>query len=153
MIRSVLLAAVLASAVGLPVAASAQPQSFGSESIGPQNAGPSGDVAGAFIAAARTRDHKAVLGLLSDDVLIVFPSHADRAIADHGQGQPFVIGYLDGLFGAKRGLTVDEVTPIGDTAHVLAHDPVSNDRYAIEVEVRNRRVVKVIVTPEASRAS
>jgi len=130
MIRQVLIAAILAAASTAPVAASAEPQT---------------DVADAFIAAAQTQDHRSALGLLAADAAIDFPTGANLGRQGHGEGQPFVIGYLDGLFGAERGLSVDSAAPDGDAVRFLAHEAGSSDRYAIDVEVRNHQVVKVTV--------
>jgi hypothetical protein len=132
MIRQVLIATVLAASVSASVAASAEPQ----------------NVAGAFIAAAQAQDHRSALGLLAADAAIDFPTGADLGRQGHGEGQPFVIGYLDGLFDAGRGLEVDSAAPQGDAVRFLAHEPRSNDRYAIDVEVRNHQVVKVTVNLE-----
>jgi len=132
MIRQVLIAAVLAASVSASVAASAEPQ----------------NVAGAFIAATQAQDHRSALGLLAADAAIDFPTGADLGRQGHGEGQPFVIGYLDGLFDAGRGLSVDSAAPQGDAVRFLAHEPHSNDRYAIDVEVRNHQVVKVTVNLE-----
>lgn len=134
MIRPVVSAAALAlplllSAWALPAAASAEPQN---------------DVADAFITAAKSQDHKAALDLLATDVSIEFPS-------GRGQGQPFVIGYLDGLFDADRGLSLDGVATVGSTVRFQAHEEWSLDRYAIEVEVKDRHVVKVTVNLEQPR--
>lgn len=129
MIRSVLSAAVLVALAALPVAASAEPQK---------------DVADAFITAAQTQDRKAVLNLLSTDVSIEFPT-------GRGEGQPFVIGYLDGLFDAQRGLALDGAAATGSTVRFLAHEGRSLDRYAIDVEVKDQHVVKVTVNREPSR--
>ncbi|MGZ3273753.1 MAG: hypothetical protein ACXU82_12030 [Caulobacteraceae bacterium] len=129
MIRRALIAAVLVAATAAPALA-AEPQK---------------DVAGAFIAAARAQDRKAALDLLAADVSIAFPAGADRGRQGHGEGQPFVIGYLDGLFGAERGLMVDSATPDGDAVRFLAHEASSKARYAIEVEVRDHQVVSVTV--------
>ena len=123
MIRSALSAAVLAALLALPVAAAAEPQK---------------DVADAFIAAAKAQDRKAALELLAADVAIEFPT-------GHAQGQPFVIGYLDGLFDAGRGLSVDRAAAMGDSVRFLAHEDRSQDRYAIDVVVKDHRVVKVTV--------
>ena len=123
MIRSALSAAVLAAMLALPVAAAAEPQK---------------DVADAFIAAAKTQDRKAALSLLAADVAIEFPT-------GHGQGQPFVIGYLDGLFDAGRGLSLDSAASEGSTVRFQAHEERSLDSYAIEIEVKDHHVVKVTV--------
>lgn len=122
------LTVVAASAAALP-AASAEPQT---------------DVAAAFITAAKTQDHKAVLDLSAADVSIEFPS-------GRGQGQAFVIGYLDGLFDSRRGLSLDSAAADGATVRFLAHEDRSQDRYAIEVEVEDHHVVKVTVDAERPR--
>jgi len=126
MIRTALSAAVLAAFMALPIAAAAEPQT---------------EVANAFIAAAKAQDRKAALSLLAADVAIEFPT-------GHAQGQPFVIGYLDGLFDAGRGLSLDSAAAVGDKVRFLAHEDRSQDRYAIDVEVRNHQVVKVTVNLE-----
>jgi hypothetical protein len=133
MIRQVLIAAVLAAALSTPIAASAEPQK---------------DVAGAFIAAAQAQDRKAALSLLAYDVAIDYPAGADLGRQGHGEGQAFVIGYLDGLFDAERGVAVDSAAPDGDTVRFRAHKTRTNDRYAIEVEVQDHQVVKVTVNLE-----
>ena len=130
MIRRVLSAAILAAVLAAPALAAAEPQK---------------DVADAFIAAAQTKDRKAALDLLAADVSIAFPAGADHGVQGHGEGQPFVIGYLDGLFGAERGLQVDSATPDGEAVRFLAHETSSKARYAIEVEVRDHQVVSVTV--------
>jgi hypothetical protein len=130
MIRQVLIAAMLATAVAGPRIAAAEPQK---------------DVADAFIAAAQAQDRKAALSLLADDVAIDFPTGADLGRQGHGQGQAFVIGYLDGLFDAESGLSVDSAAPEGDAVRFLAHKTRSNERFAIEVEVQDHQVVKVTV--------
>jgi hypothetical protein len=56
-----------------------------------------------------------------------------------------VIGYLDGLFDAGRGLLVDSAAPAGEAVRFLAHESRSKARYAIDVEVRDHHVVKVTV--------
>jgi hypothetical protein len=131
MIRRVLIAAALAAAVAAP--AFAEPQK---------------DVADAFIAATRAQDRQAALDLLAADVSIAYPAGADRGRQGYGEGQPFVIGYLDGLFGAERGLSVDSAAPEGDAVRFRAHGASSRERYAIDVEVRDHRVVKVTVNLE-----
>ena len=128
MIRPVLIAALLAAA---PLgAAMAEPQT---------------SVAGAFIAAAQTQDRKAVIDLLADDVNIDYPTGANLGQQGHGEGQAFVIGYLDGLFGAERGLSVDSAAEDGDAVRFLAHDRRTPERYAIDVQVQNHQVVRVTV--------
>ena len=132
MIRRVLIAAILAAALAAPaVAAEAQK-----------------DVADAFIAAAQAQDRKAALSLLADDVAIDFPAGADLGRQGHGQGQAFVIGYLDGLFDTERGLSVDSAAPEGDAVRFKAHKTRSDERYAIDVEVQDHQVVKVTVNLE-----
>jgi hypothetical protein len=131
MIRQVLIAAILAAATAAPV--SAEPQK---------------DVAGAFIAAAQAQDRQAALSLLAVDVALEFPTGANLGRQGYGEGQPFVIGYLDGLFDAERGLSVDSAAPQGDAVRFLAHERRSHDAYAIDVEVRNHQVVKVTVNLE-----
>jgi hypothetical protein len=130
MIRQVLITALLAAAVVAPGASSAEPQK---------------DVAGAFIAAAQAQDHRSALSLLAADAAIDFPAGADLGRQGHGEGQPFVIGYLDGLFDAERGLSLDRAAPQGDAVRFVTHGRRSNDRYAIDVEVREHQVVKVTV--------
>lgn len=129
MIRSALSAVALAAFLALPIAAVAAE---------PQKTQPQKDVADAFMAAAKTQDRKAALSLLAADVSIEFPT-------GHAQGQPFVIGYLDGLFDAGRGLSLDSAAASGDSVRFLAHEGRSQDRYAIDVVVRDRQVVKVTV--------
>jgi hypothetical protein len=138
MIRRVLIAAILAAAMAAPAVSSAEPQS--SE--------PKKDVAGAFIAAAQAQDRKAALSLLAHDVAIDYPAGADLGRQGHGQGQAFVIGYLDGLFDAERGLSVDSAAPDGDAVRFKAHKTRSDERYAIDVEVQDHQVVKVTVNLE-----
>jgi hypothetical protein len=133
MIRQVLIAAVMAAAVAAPRFASAEPQQ---------------DIAGAFIDAAKAQDRQAALSLLAADVAIDFPTGADLGRQGHGEGQAFVIGYLDGLFDAESGLSVDSAARDGDAVRFLAHKSRSNDRYAIEVEVQDHQVVKVTVNLE-----
>ena len=137
MIRQVLIAAAMIAAV---TAGSALPSEVSAE--------PQKDVAGALIAAAQTQDRKAALDLLAADVAIEFPTGANLGRQGYGEGQPFVIGYLDGLFDAERGLSVDSAAPQGDGVRFLAHASRSADRYAIDVEVRNHQVVKVTVNLE-----
>lgn len=138
MIRQVLIAAILAAAAVAPAVASAEPDSLG----------PKKDVAGAFIAAAQAQDRTAAISLLAADVAIDFPAGADLGRQGHGEGQAFVIGYLDGLFDAERGLSVDSAAPEGDAVRFLAHKSRSKERYAIEVEVQDHQVVKVTVNLE-----
>ena len=126
MIRPFCASAVLAVLLALPALAGAEPQK---------------DVADAFMAAAKTQDRKATLSLLAADVSVEFPT-------GRGEGQPFVIGYLDGLFDADRGLSLDSAGAEGDSVRFLAHEDRTQDRYAIEVEIRNHQVVKVTVNPQ-----
>jgi hypothetical protein len=130
MIRPLCAAAALTAFLALPAMAAAEPQK---------------DVADAFMAAARAQDRKATLSLLAADVSIEFPT-------GRGEGQPFVIGYLDGLFDADRGVSLDGAGAEGDSVRFLAHEDRSQDRYAIEVEVRNHQVVKVTVNPQQRAA-
>ena len=113
---------------------------------------PSGEaVARTFIAATQAQDRQAVLQLLDKKVSIQFPGSAARA--GHGQGQPFVIGYLDGLFYGQRAVSLDGGGAQRDgTMRFLAHDASFHDHYAIDVEVRNQHVVRVTVNlqPPAS---
>ncbi len=140
MIRKVLTAAAMAAAVALPAIAAAESHTVESVTVQAQR-----EVAGAFIAAAQTQDRKAALGLLAQDVSIEYSTSADPGRQGHGEGQPFVIGYLDGLFDSNRGLSVDSAAPLGDAVRFIAHEHRSQDRYAIDVEVRNHQVVKVTV--------
>lgn len=130
MVRKILCAAAMAACLGAPALAFAEPQT---------------DVADAFITAARAQDRKAALSLLAADVSIEFPTGADLGRQGHGEGQAFVIGYLDGLFDSGRGMSLDSAAPLGDAVRFMAHENRSNDRYAIDVEIRNRQVVKVTV--------
>ena len=134
-IAVIMVAAVLAAAVAAPAVALAEPQ---------------GEVADAFLAAAKSQDRKAALSLLAADVSIAFPAGADHGRQGYGEGQPFVIGYLDGLFGADKGLSVDSAAPEGDAVRFLAHRP--GERYAIDVEVQGHQVVKVTVNLEDQAA-
>jgi hypothetical protein len=139
MISKGLTAAAVAAVLGLPALA-AEPHMVESLTVQPQK-----DVAGAFIAAAQTQDRNATLRLLAEDVAIEFPTGADLGQQGYGEGQPFVLGYLDGLFDAQRGLSVDGAAPLGDAVRFTAHESRSQDRYAIDVEVRGHQVVKVTV--------
>ena len=94
--------------------------------------------------ALQAQDRQAVLQLLDKRVSIRFPGQA--AEAEHGQGQPFVIGYLDGLFYGERAISVDSgAAAQGGAFRFLAHDASLHDRFALDVEVRNSRVVRVTV--------
>jgi hypothetical protein len=112
---------------------------------------PNATVAGAFMAAAQTQDRRAALELLDEQVSIQFPSRSSAAHQGHAEGQPFVIGYLDGLFNSQRALSLDgDATARGGAVRFLAHDARSNDRYAIDVEVRDQHVVRVTVKLEGA---
>ena len=124
--RAALTAAALAI---LPLAAHAQPTDA---------------VAKTFIAAAQSQDRQAALQLLDKRVSIQFPG--DAALAGHGEGQPFVIGYLDGLFYGQRGVSLDGGgAPKGGVVRFLGHDADFRETYAIDVEVKNQHVVRVTV--------
>jgi hypothetical protein len=108
-------------------------------------------VAGAFMAAAQAQDRHAALELLDEQVSIQFPSRSSVAHQGHAEGQPFVIGYLDGLFDSQRALSLDSgSTARGSAVRFLARDAHSNDRYAIDVEVRDEHVVRVTVNLEGA---
>ncbi len=112
-----------------------------------QNPQPPETVAGAFMAAAQAQDRQAVLQLLDKQVSIRFPGQGSSL--GSGQGQPFVIGYLDGLFYGERAVSLDSGSaPRAGAIRFMAHDAQSHDRYAIDVEVRNARVVRVTVNVE-----
>jgi len=133
-VRALALAAVVAAAPGLTLAQGVK-------------TAPNEDVARTFIAATQAQDRQAALLLLDKKVSIQFPGHA--AEDGQGQGQPFVIGYLDGLFYGERGVSLDGG---GDAqagaVRFTAHDASQHDRYVIEVEVKNSRVVRVKVNLE-----
>jgi hypothetical protein len=117
----------------------------------PGNAAQGEAVARTFIAATQAQDRQAVLQLLDKKVSIQFPG--DSSQAGHGEGQPFVIGYLDGLFYGQRAVSLDGGGAQRDgTVRFLAHDARFHDHYAIDVEVRNQHVVRVTVNlePQAS---
>jgi hypothetical protein len=102
----------------------------------------------AFMTAAQTQDHKTALLLMDTQVQIQFPKPPGGGDGtDVGQGQPFVMGYLDGLFGADRELRLDGDSPQGDAVRFRAHDLRSLDPYVIDVVVRGGQVVKVTVVP------
>ncbi len=144
MTRTSLPAAVLAAAIAILPASAALAQT----------ASPNATVAGAFMAAAQAQDRRAALQLLDKQVSIQFPSRSSVAHQGHAEGQPFVIGYLDGLFDSQRALSLDgDATPRGGAVRFLAHDARSNDRYAIDVEVRNQHVVRVTVNLEGAAAA
>ncbi len=103
----------------------------------------------AFMTAAQTQDHKTALLLLDADVQIQFSPGSAGGRPGQGEGQPFVMGYLDGLFGAARELRVDGDSLQGDAVRFRAHDLRSLDPYIIDVEVRDGRVVSVSVNPGA----
>jgi hypothetical protein len=109
------------------------------------------DVARAFMAAARAQDRQGVLQLLDREVLIEFPSAAADSRIGQQQGQPFVIGYLDGLFDGERGLSLDGTSVRGDAVRFLAHDARSKARYVIDVQVKNQRVVRVTIDRPVDR--
>ena len=115
------------------------------------DATPQSQVADAFIAAAQAQDHRAALKLLDARVEIEFPATAGGAPGAAG-GQPFVIGYLDGLFGSDHPLNVDSQSQNGDAVRFQAHDQRSLDRYAIDVEVRGGQVVRLSVVAQAAPA-
>jgi hypothetical protein len=141
MIRRVLIAAAMTAAVAAPAFAE------------PQKAEQQKTVADAFIAATQAQNRQAAIDLLAADVSIAYPAGADRGRQGYGEGQPFVIGYLDGLFGAERGLSVDSAAPEGDAVRFRAHEARSHERYAIDVEVRDHQVVKVTVNLEDQPAA
>lgn len=144
MTRTHLSAAVLAAAIAILPASAALAQT----------AKPNTAVAGAFMAAAQAQDRHAALQLLDEQVSIQFPSRSSAAHQGHAEGQPFVIGYLDGLFDSQRALSLDSgSTPREGAVRFLAHDTRSNDRYAIDVEVRNEHVVRVTVNLEGATAA
>jgi hypothetical protein len=125
-------AAVFAAAAIVPAAALAQSRT--------------GDtaVAHSFIAAAQTQDRRAVLNLLDEEVSIAFPSRATAV--GYAEGQPFVIGYLDGLFVGQHALKLDDGGAERDGAvRFHAHDARTSERYAIDVQIKDARVVKLIV--------
>lgn len=108
---------------------------------------PGEDVARTFIAATQAQDRQAALLLLDKKVSIQFPGQA--AEDGHGQGQPFVIGYLDGLFYGERGVSLDGGGAARDgSVRFMAHDASLHDRYVIDVAVKNSRVVRVTVNLE-----
>lgn len=112
---------------------------------------PPESVAGAFIAAAQAQDRQAILKLLDERVSIQFPSQDARE--GRGEGQPFVIGYLDGLFYGQRAVSLDGAAgPTGPAMRFLAHDAQSQTRYAIDIEVKGQRVVHVTVERQADQA-
>jgi hypothetical protein len=136
-VRAVLAAA---SMMALPLSAQARPV----------DAAAGETVARTFIAATQAQDRQAVLQLLDAKVSIQFPATA--AQAGHGEGQPFVIGYLDGLFYGQRAVSLDTGALRGGSVRFLAHDASFHDTYAIDVEVKNQHVVRVTVNrqPQAS---
>jgi hypothetical protein len=111
---------------------------------------PGETVARTFIAATQAQDRQAVLQLLDKKVSIQFPATA--AQAGHGEGQPFVIGYLDGLFYGQRPVSLDGGAPRGGAVRFLAHDASFHDTYAIDVEVKNQHVVRVTVNRQPQAA-
>jgi len=110
---------------------------------------PGESVARTFIAATQAQDRQAVLKLLDEKVSIQFPGQAG-----HGEGQPFVIGYLDGLFYGRHAVSLDGEDSGRDGAtRFMAHDAASHDHYAIDVEVRGQHVVRVTVRVEPQAAA
>lgn len=99
----------------------------------------------AFLLAAQTQDHKTALMLLDSQATIDFPEGLAGGSPGQGQGQPFVIGYLDGLFGDERELRVDSEIDHGAAVRFLAHDARSLDPFAIDVTVQDGQVVRVTV--------
>jgi hypothetical protein len=115
---------------------------------------PNSTVAGAFMAAAQAQDRHAALELLDKQVSIQFPSRSSAAHQGYAEGQPFVIGYLDGLLDGQRPVSLDGGAEARDGAvRFLARDARSNDRYAIDVEVRDQHVVRVTVNLESEAAN
>lgn len=136
----IILSSILTAALLAPALAFAAPAPKADETV-----------AGAFMAAAQTQDRKATVALLDEKVAIHFPSQTGEA--RHGQGQPFVIGYMDGLFDAQ-GVSLDgPAAARGEAVRFLAHDMRSNDRYAIDVQVRDQRVVAVTVNRQTARSA
>ncbi|MDB5461090.1 MAG: hypothetical protein JWO72_2831 [Caulobacteraceae bacterium] len=108
---------------------------------------PGEAVARTFIAAAQAQDRQAALQLLDKKVSISFPGQSPQT--GHGEGQPFVIGYLDGLFYGQRAVSLDGGGAAREGAvRFLAHDTRLHDRYVIDVEVKNNHVVRVAVNLE-----
>jgi hypothetical protein len=101
----------------------------------------------AFMTAVQTLDHRTALLLMDSKVQIQFQQPPGGDGPGLGQGQPFVIGYLDGLFGADRELRVDGDSPQGDAVRFRAHDLRSLDPFVIDVVVHGGRVVRVTVIP------
>ncbi len=137
MTRTSLLSVLSAAAVlSLPMAVHAQTA-----------AKPGVAVAGAFIAPTQAQDRQAALQLLDKKVSIQFTGGS--AQAGHGEGQPFVIGYLDGLFYGQCPVSLDGGgAQQGAVMRFHAHDAGYHQHYAIDVEVRNERVVRVTVNVE-----
>jgi hypothetical protein len=140
-VPALILAAALLAALARPTASLADDRAAGAPS----------DVARAFMAAARAQDRQGVLQLLDREVLIEFPSGAAGPPRVREQGQPFVIGYLDGLFDRERGLSLDATSVRGDAVRFVAHDARSDAPYVIDVEVRDQRVVRVTVDRPSDR--
>ena len=135
MTRAFTSAAVALAALALSVPAFAQEEA----------AAPDATVAGAFMAAAQAQDRQTTLQLLDERVSIQFPARA--AGQGHGEGQPFVIGYFDGLFYGRRAVSLDNgFAPKGEVVRFHAHD--AHHRYAIDVEVKDNRVVRLTVNRE-----
>ena len=103
----------------------------------------------AFMGAAQAQDHKTALLLMDSEIQIQFPQPQGAVAPGVGQGQPFVIGYLDGLFGAEHELRVDSDSDSqqGDAVRFRAHGLRSLDPYVIDVLVRGGQVVRVTVIP------
>jgi opacity protein-like surface antigen len=150
MTRANLATAALAAAVlsTAPLAAAhAQPVADGA---------PAETVARTFIAAAQSQDRQAALKLLDKKVSISFTGESltgQAAQPGHGEGQPFVIGYLDGLFYGQRAVSVEDGGAArGATVRFMAHDARFHDHYAIDVEVKDAHVIRVTVhlEPQAS---
>ncbi len=115
---------------------------------------PNEAVARTFIAAAQAQDHKAALQLLDDKVSIRFAGAASRS--GYGEGQPFVIGYLDGLFDGQHAVSLDGAaayTGHDGAVRFTAHDARFHDHYAIDVEVKDQHVVRVTVNLEPQAGS
>jgi len=108
-------------------------------------------VAGAFMAAARAQDRQAALTLLDQDVSIRFPDKSGQTL--EAAGQPFVIGYLDGVFNARGVSLAQAAVEENGATRFHASDPRSGAGYAIDIQVRDHHVVAVSVnSEEASQA-
>jgi hypothetical protein len=136
------IAAIAVALFALPLAAQAQ------VSAAPSTA-PNEAVARTFIAATQAQDRKAALNLLDEKVSIQFPGSSG-----HGEGQPFVIGYLDGLFYGQRAVSLEGGDlDRGGAVRFLAYDASRHDHYAIDVEVKDQHVVRVTVRIEPETAT